>query len=56
MGALIDLLNHSWVNLDAQLLCIFVLLVQDGDAFTDRLVVVDMLDALNKVADVELFL
>ena len=56
MGALIDLLNQSWIDDDTELLRILVLLVQHGDALADRLIVVDVLDALDEVADVELFL
>ena len=54
--ALINLLNQSWVNLDTQLLCILVLLVQHSDTLTNGLIVVDMLHTLNKVANVQLFL
>ena len=56
VGALIDLLNQSWIDDDTELLRILVLLVQHGDALADRLIVVDVLDALDEVADVELFL
>ena len=56
MGACIDLLNPSWIDDDTKLLCILVLLVQHGDALADRLVVGDVQNRLDEVADVELFL
>ena len=56
MGALIDLLDQSWIDDDTNLLCILVLLVKHGDALANSLVVFDVLDALDKVADIELFL
>ena len=56
MGALIDLLNQLWIDDNTELFGILVLLVQHGDALADGLVVFDVLDALDKVADVELFL
>ena len=56
MGALIDLLDQSWIDDDTKLLCILVLLVQHGDALADRLVVGDVQNRLDEVADVELFL
>ena len=56
MGAFIDLLNQSWIDDDTKLLCILVLLVKHGDALANRLVVVDVQNRLDEVADVELFL
>ena len=56
MGALIDLLDQSWINDDTELLCILVLLVEHGDALADRLVIIDVKNRLDEVADIELFL
>lgn len=56
MGALIDLLDQSWIDDDTKLLSILVLLVKHGDALADRLVVVNVQNRLDEVADVELFL
>ena len=56
LGALIDLLNHVGVNLNAKVLSSLKLLVQDSDALADRLVVFHVCNALNEVPNVKLLL
>ena len=52
---LINLLNQGWFNLDAQLLSVLKLLVEDSDAFANGLVIFDVGDTVDEVSDVELF-
>ena len=56
MRALIDLLNEAWIDLNTELLGFGVLIVQHCNTFADRLVVVNVLDAFDKVSNVKLFL
>ena len=56
LGAFIDLLNQVCVNLNAKVLSSLKLLVQDSDALADRLVIIDVKNRLDEVADIELFL